>query len=87
MTDVVIVGGGIAGQAVAERLREYRHTGTITILAGEERAPYDRVQLSKLLEGADPEDLRLRPESWYDDHDVTLRLGVVVDAIDRPPRC
>ncbi len=83
MTDVVIVGGGIAGQAVAERLREYRHTGTITILAGEERAPYDRVQLSKLLEGADPEDLRLRPDSWYDDHDVTLRLGVVVDAIDR----
>ncbi len=84
MTDVVIIGGGIAGQAVAERLREYRHTGKITILARENRAPYDRVQLSKLLQGADPEELRLRPASWYDDHDVALRLGVVVDAIDRP---
>ena len=83
MTDVVIVGGGIAGQAVAERLREYGSTGKVTILAREDRAPYDRVRLSALLEGADPEDLRLRPESWYEDHDVTLRLGVAVDSIDR----
>ena len=62
--DVVIVGGGIAGQAVAERLREYRHTGKVTILSREERAPYDRVRLSALVAGIDPDELRLRPESW-----------------------
>ena len=83
MTDVVIVGGGIAGQAVAEGLREHRHTGTITLLAREARAPYDRVRLSALLAGADADDLRLRPESWYDDHAVALRLSTSVDTIDR----
>ena len=86
MNDVVVVGGGIAGQATAERLRERGHTGAITILAREERAPYDRVRLSALLEGADPEDLRLRPDSWYEDHAIDLRSGVSVDAVDPPGR-
>ena len=82
MSDVVVIGGGIAGQAVAEHLRNRGHTGEITILAREERAPYDRVRLSTILEGADPEDLRLRPDSWYEDHRIRLRSGVSVASID-----
>jgi len=81
VSNVVVIGGGIAGQAVAERLRERGHSGAITILAREDRAPYDRVRLSTLLEGADPEDLRLRPDSWYDDHGIELRCAVSVDSI------
>ena len=86
MSDVVVIGGGIAGQAVAEHLRDRGHTGEIMILAREERAPYDRVRLSTILEGADPEDLRLRPDSWYEDHRIRLRSGVSVASIDLPGR-
>ncbi len=82
MRDVVVVGGGIAGQAVAERIREADSDVPITILAREAHAPYDRTRLSRVLDGADPDELRLRPQTWYADHGVTLRCGVAVDAID-----
>lgn len=84
MSGLVIVGGGIAGQAVAERARAAAPSLPITILAAEDRAPYDRVRLSSLLaRGGDPEALRLRPESWYEDASVDLRTGTRVAAIDR----
>ena len=47
--------------------------------------PYERPPLSKgYLLGNDPLDdrLRARPPEWYDEHDVDLRLGTAVTAID-----
>ena len=46
---VVIVGGGIAGQAVCEALRERDPDAAITLVCGETSAPYDRVRLSEIL--------------------------------------
>ena len=46
---IVIVGGGIAGQAVCEALRERDPAVAITLICGERRAPYDRVRLSEIL--------------------------------------
>ena len=43
---IVIVGGGIAGQAVCEALREREADVPITLVCGEGSAPYDRVRLS-----------------------------------------
>ena len=81
---VVIVGGGIAAQAVAEGVRGRDRRRPIVMLSAEDRAPYDRVRLSALLaEGGDPEALRLRPDSWYVDHRVDLRLGARVERLDR----
>ena len=80
---VVVVGGGIAAQAVAERLVERAPARPVTMLSAEARAPYDRVRLSSLLaEGGDPEALRLRPDAWYADRGVDLRLATPVAAID-----
>ena len=73
---VVIVGGGIAGQAVCEALRERDPDVEITLVCAEPRVPYDRVRLSTLLvSGEDPETLPLRPGEWYEDHDVDVLLG------------
>ena len=84
---VVIVGGGIAGQAVCEALRERDADVPITLICGEGSAPYDRVRLSEILvSGEDPETLQLRPSEWYADHDVELLVGRKVTWVDTQRR-
>lgn len=84
MTKVLIIGAGHAGGTAAALLRQYGHEGPI-VLAGEEPAPpYQRPPLSKAwLKGeADLEALLLRPEAFYEEHGIELRLGVTATAID-----
>jgi nitrite reductase (NADH) large subunit len=84
---VVIVGGGIAGQAVCEALRERDRDVEITLVCGETSAPYDRVRLSEILvSGEDPQTLGLRPAEWYADNDVDLRVGRTVTWVDHERR-
>ncbi|MDP2713037.1 MAG: nitrite reductase large subunit NirB [Solirubrobacteraceae bacterium] len=80
---VVIVGGGIAGQAVCEALRERDADVAITLICGERSAPYDRVRLSEILvSGEDPQTLQLRPPEWYEDNGVELLVGRTVTWVD-----
>lgn len=73
---IVIVGGGIAGQAVAEALRERDPHVAITLVCGEDALPYDRIRLSEILvDGADASTLALRPAEWFADHDIEVLLG------------
>jgi len=70
---IVIVGGGIAGQAVVEALRDRDRDVPLTLVCGEPRLPYDRVRLSELLvSGEDPGGLALRPGEWFADHGVRV---------------
>jgi nitrite reductase (NADH) large subunit len=80
---IVVVGGGIAGQAVVEEVRRRDAEVPLTLVCGEHAAPYDRVRLSHLLAGeAASGELRLRPDSWYEDRGVELLLGRTVTALD-----
>ncbi|HWV84097.1 MAG TPA: nitrite reductase large subunit NirB [Capillimicrobium sp.] len=84
---IVIVGGGIAGLAVCEALRERDRDVPITLICGEDRLPYDRVRLSELLiSGEDADTLCLRPAEWFEEHDVTTLLGRWVTAVDAAAR-
>jgi nitrite reductase (NADH) large subunit len=84
---IVVVGGGIAGQAVCEALRERDGDVPIVLVCGEARLPYDRVRLSELLvSGDEPAALQLRPREWYDDRDVDVRLGAWVTELDTAGR-
>ncbi|MEA2151408.1 MAG: assimilatory nitrate reductase electron transfer subunit, partial [Solirubrobacteraceae bacterium] len=82
--EIVIVGGGIAGQAVCEAVRERDRDVPVTLVCAEPCAPYDRVRLSEILvSGEDPQTLELRPPEWYDDNDVTLLVGRTVTWVDQ----
>ena len=84
---ILIVGGGIAAQSVAEQIRDRDADVEITMLSAEAHAPYDRVRLSNILAGDDTtETLRLRPAEWYDDRRVDLRLATEVASVDRDRR-
>jgi NADPH-dependent 2,4-dienoyl-CoA reductase/sulfur reductase-like enzyme/nitrite reductase/ring-hydroxylating ferredoxin subunit len=81
---IVIVGGGAAGFAAAEMLRRQEFSGSIVMLSNEASAPVDRPNLSKdYLAGSAPEDwLPLRPENFYADAGIDLRLNTEVASID-----
>jgi nitrite reductase (NADH) large subunit len=73
---IVVVGGGIAGQAVCEAVRERDPDVRITLICGEPVLPYDRVRLSEILvSGEDAETLQLRPQEWFEDHGVEVMVG------------
>ena len=81
---VVIVGGGLAAAKTAEALRDEGYAGSIVLFAAEPHVPYERPPLSKgFLKGEQSADETIvLPESWYAEHDVELRLGTEVTAVD-----
>ncbi|MES2294086.1 MAG: FAD-dependent oxidoreductase [Pseudomonadota bacterium] len=85
---IVIIGGGAAGFAAAERLRREHFQGSVIMLSNEDASPIDRPNLSKdYLAGNAPEEwMPLRPDNFYADKGIDLRLNANVAAIDRPAR-
>jgi NADPH-dependent 2,4-dienoyl-CoA reductase/sulfur reductase-like enzyme/nitrite reductase/ring-hydroxylating ferredoxin subunit len=85
---IVIVGGGAAGFAAAEMLRRQQFSGSIVMLSNDAAAPVDRPNLSKdYLAGSAPEDwIPLRPDSFYRESGIDLRLDSDVTAIDAKAR-
>ena len=81
---VLIVGGGLAAQRVAETLRRRGYDGAVRIACTETEAPYDRPPLSKeLLAGSAPEDsVGYRPAAWYAEAEVELLLGATATGLD-----
>jgi 3-phenylpropionate/trans-cinnamate dioxygenase ferredoxin reductase subunit len=82
--NVVILGAGHAGGVTALTLRELGFGGAITLVGDEAEPPYERPSLSKaFLSGKDADPVRLAtPERW-EALNVSLRLGVSAEAIDR----
>ena len=80
---IVIIGGGAAGFAAAEMLRRRGFGGDIVMLSQDSAAPVDRPNLSKdYLAGTAPEDwVPLRPDDFYADNRIELRLNTEVSAI------
>ena len=79
---IVIVGGGLAAARTAEQLRRSEYSGRITIVSDEVHLPYDRPPLSKEVLRKEVDDVALKPREWYDEKDITLRLGSAVTGLD-----
>src|SRR6202521_5563845 len=81
---VIVVGAGQAAAQLAISLRHGGVTDRIVLVGDEPFAPYQRPPLSKkfLADRPKPESLLLRPEAFWRDQNVELRLGVAVGALD-----
>ncbi|HSG89284.1 MAG TPA: FAD-dependent oxidoreductase [Pseudomonadales bacterium] len=85
MTRTVVVGAGQgAGQLVAS-LRQDKYEGEILMIGDEPFLPYQRPPLSKAYLAGEMELARVlvRPEKFYEDKDVKVRLNTRVTVIDR----
>ena len=82
---IVIVGAGHAGGTAAALLRQQGYEGSIVMIGEELIAPYQRPPLSKayLKDQTDAEALKLKPDEFYAEHGITLRLGTRAESIDR----
>lgn len=80
-TTVVIVGGGPAAATCAESLRQEDFTGKIIMICKENVLPYDRVKVSKVLD-FNVEQAALRPQSFYNDHNIQVKLGVEASGLN-----
>ncbi|MBV7408404.1 NAD(P)/FAD-dependent oxidoreductase [Maritimibacter sp. DP1N21-5] len=84
MAGCIVVGAGQAGSALVAKLRHGGYEGPITLIGEEPVPPYQRPPLSKayLLGDMTLDRLYLRPESFYTEKDIALRLNTVVEGID-----
>lgn len=82
--DVLIVGAGQAGAQAAISLRQGGFAGSIGLVGDEPEPPYERPPLSKdYLAGEKPfERMLLRPEAFWAERQVELRLGRRITAVD-----
>ena len=84
----VVVGAALAGGTAAATLRDEGFDGRLVLLGDEPGFPYQRPPLSKTyLRGEVPrDDLNIRPEAWWREHDVETRPGTRVHALDTGAR-
>lgn len=82
--DVVIVGTGHGGAQAAIALRQHGHEGSILMIGRDKAPPYERPPLSKEYLAGDKgfERIMIRPEKFWAEKDIALRLGAAVTAID-----
>ena len=85
---VVIVGAGVTGATAPQTLRADGFEGQLTLIGDEPALPYRRTMVSKeLLAGtATEERALLKPESFWADADVDLRMGQSATALDPAAR-
>jgi len=81
---LVIVGNGMTAARLVDELTRYalaRHA--IGVIGDEQRLAYNRVLLSSVLAGETaPEDIELKPMSWWRNQGVTLKVGCPATEID-----
>ncbi len=87
--DIVIIGTGHAGAQAAIALRQEGFDGTIAMIGEEAYPPYERPPLSKEYLAGDKlfERILIRPERFWDERAVTLRLAERIVAVDAQARC
>ena len=81
---IVIVGAGHAAGQAAASLRQEGYDGTVIIIGDEAHIPYQRPPLSKAYLSREQgiERVYLRPEKFYEDKNVIVKVNTSVTAID-----
>ena len=85
---LVVLGNGMAaGRVLDELFARASDKYAVTIFGAEPRVNYDRIMLSPVLAGEKEFDaIIVHDDAWYARHNVDLRKGETVVAIDRAAR-
>ena len=83
--NIIVIGNGMVAYKFCEKFKSQNNTEAYQLIVfGEEPRPaYDRVNLSAYFSNASEEDLILAPQSWYQENNIELHLGVLITSIDR----
>ena len=84
----VVIGSGPGGLTAVQSFREHDATSPVLMISADPDPPYARPPLTKdyLTGESERSELWLAERRWFTDHDVTLRLGTEVVALDRAAR-
>ena len=84
MTTTIVIGAGQAGAEVASKLRDEGYDDRILLIGQENYLPYQRPPLSKKYMAGEMalERLFLRPQEFYQDKNIELRIGKTAYQID-----
>lgn len=88
MDRIVIVGASLAGVHAAEALRDFGFEREIVLVGAEDHLPYERPPLSKeaLASGPREMELRIRPQGWFDERGLDIKLGTQALGLDPQQR-
>lgn len=78
---IVIIGGGPAGAACCEAIRQEGYQGRVLVISDDSILPYDRPKLSKTLD-LTPQQGCFRTEDFYKAHDIEFLLNKSAEKID-----
>ena len=83
-----IIGGGAAGNSAVQALRQDGFKGKILFITQEDRAPYDRPNLSKeyLAGEAEEEWMPLRSDDFFKEYGIDLILNKKVNELNIPQK-
>ncbi|MDT8429287.1 MAG: nitrite reductase large subunit NirB [Pseudomonadales bacterium] len=80
---ILVIGNGMVGHYYVEQLHTKRPDLHITVIGGEPRPAYDRVHLSEVFNGKNPESLALTTREHYKQLGIEAHFGDPVTHIDR----
>jgi nitrite reductase (NADH) large subunit len=83
---LIVIGNGMVGQRLLERLQTSLPKPEITVLCEESRPAYDRVHLTSYFSGKSAQELSLVESDFFDRSGITLKLSERAVAIDRERR-
>jgi len=80
---LVMIGNGMAGIACLEQIFKLPHSFDVTIFSEEPHVNYNRILLSSVMAGEKKlDEIYLNPLSWYEEHQIDLKLGVKAEKIE-----
>ncbi len=81
-TNVVIVGGGVAGISAAESVRNSSPDSEITVISSETEIPYYRLNLTRYLGGEITRDtLPIHNPEWYRQNKIKILLNLLAEKV------
>jgi len=85
---LAIIGNGMAASRLLDELirRNASAVFDLTVFGEETRGSYNRILLSRVLGGGEPEEITLKPQDWYTQRGVTFHSGVRVTQVDAVAR-